>query len=130
MDFNQGNQVSNTNMRFRGSVSNAARPPRTGHRTNGRGRLLLTDTQWRSIGTLLGLSTREFQIVQCIFDDMKEAAIAHELSISAHTVHTHIERLYRKTGVSNRCSLLIRIFAEFISPTSGPCLKTAVPESA
>lgn len=75
-------------------------------------RSILTDARWRSIAASLSLSDREFQIVLAIFDGDKETMIAESLKLSSHTVHTYIERLYRKLGVGCRCELLIHIFAE------------------
>ena len=79
---------------------------------------LLSDQQWRSITRSLRLSGREFEIVRSIFSDQTEASIALHLGISEHTVHTHLERLYRKLGVSSRCQLVVRIFAEYLSVVS------------
>ncbi len=84
-----------------------------------RGQSLLRDDQWRSIGRSLHLSGREFQIVQRLFDDEKELAIAQQLGVSPHTIHTYLGRLYRKIGVASRCGLLVRVFAEYISLQSG-----------
>ena len=85
----------------------------------GRARSLLTAAQWRSVAEALRLSGREFQIVQGIFDDMKELAIALELGISSHTVHTYVERIYRKIGIRSRCELLVQIFAAYIRSSAG-----------
>lgn len=66
------------------------------------------------VGRGLRLSPRELQIVQGVFDDLKEAAIADRLGISSHTVHTHLERLYRKLGVSGRGPMIVAIFSELL----------------
>ncbi len=76
------------------------------------GRDILSVPQWTALGLALRFSPRELQIVQAVFDDLKESAIADTLGISAHTVHTHLERLYRKLGVRGRSTMIIRIFAE------------------
>jgi DNA-binding CsgD family transcriptional regulator len=60
------------------------------------------------------LSLREAQIVLAMFDDQKESAMASDLGISPHTVHTHIDRLYRKLSVSSRVALVLRIFVEYL----------------
>lgn len=78
------------------------------------GREVLTVSQWTAVGLSLRLSPRELQIVQAVFDDLKEAAIADDLGISAHTVHTHLERLYRKVGARGRTTMAVRIFAEHL----------------
>ena len=85
----------------------------------GKHRDMFSEQQWRSIRAGLHLSGREFQIVQCVFDGEQESVIARELSISAHTVHTHLERLYHKLSVRNRAELLLRIFAAYISLERG-----------
>jgi len=72
------------------------------------------ETQWHGLACRLKLSPRELQIVRGVFRDKKERAIAAEYGISAHTVHTHLERLYRKLGVSSRVSLIVRICGELV----------------
>jgi DNA-binding NarL/FixJ family response regulator len=79
------------------------------------GRSILTHNGWRTIAQALRISNRELQIIQGIFDDRKEYAIAYELKISVHTVHTHLERLYRKLGVSSRVALVLYILSEYLS---------------
>jgi DNA-binding CsgD family transcriptional regulator len=80
-----------------------------------RGRSILPYDAWRVIANSLRISDRELQIVQGIFDDKKESAIADELMISVHTVHTHLERLYRKLGVSSRVGLVLSVLSEYLS---------------
>lgn len=80
-----------------------------------RDRSILPHDAWKTIAQSLRISNRELQIVQGIFDDRKELAIADELKISMHTVHTHLERLYRKLGVSSRAALVLYILAEYLS---------------
>ncbi len=67
--------------------------------------------EWEHLSAALNLSPREVQVLRGIFDDRTEAGIAFDLGISPHTVHTHIERLYRKLGVASHCALVVRIFA-------------------
>ena len=62
----------------------------------------------------------QVEVVQGIFDGEKVASIALKLGISYHTVNTHVERLYQKLGVGNRCQLLTRIFAAYLSLRSNP----------
>ncbi len=76
---------------------------------------MLSDEQWSSIAQTLNITPREQQVIRGIFDGLNEALIADELKISTHTVHTHLDRLYRKLNVSCRCNLVIRIFAEYIA---------------
>jgi DNA-binding NarL/FixJ family response regulator len=72
--------------------------------------------------TLLRLSPREVQIVQCLLeftDD--EKTIAARLGLSAHTVHSHFDRMYRKLRVSSRCQLVCRLLVAYsnVSVPSG-----------
>jgi DNA-binding NarL/FixJ family response regulator len=78
-------------------------------------RSILPYAAWKTIAKSLCISDRELQIIQAIFDDRKEFAIADELKISMHTVHTHLERLYRKLGVSSRVALVLCILSEYLS---------------
>jgi len=80
-----------------------------------RDRSILPYDAWKTIAQSLRISNRELQIIQGIFDDRKEFAIAQELTISVHTVHTHLERLYRKLGVSSRAGLVLCILSEYLS---------------
>jgi DNA-binding NarL/FixJ family response regulator len=79
------------------------------------GRRLFDGRTWQRVAKALRLSDRELQIVQCIFDSKAEPAIAEELRISAHTVHSHLERLYRKLDVHERTGLTVRVFATYLS---------------
>ena len=86
----------------------------THHKKTNYGRDVLSRAQWQSLARSLRFSPREFQIVQRIFDSETEAYIAAGLGISVHTVHTYLERLYRKLSVNGRCELIVRVFAEHV----------------
>lgn len=79
------------------------------------GRGVLSALEWQQLRQTLRLSKRQLEIVQCMFDDWTAARIAMTLNISQHTVHTHIERLYRKLNVNSRSELLVRVFGEFVT---------------
>ena len=81
---------------------------------------MLSDQAWREIARSLTLSVRELQIVRGIFDDHTDFAIAADLGISPHTVHTHIERLHHKLAVADRVELVLRIVLEFVALTIAP----------
>lgn len=67
--------------------------------------------QWAAITKLLGLSARERDIAAMIIDDATEGKIASGLGISRHTVHTYVNRLFQKTGVSSRRQLVVKLFS-------------------
>lgn len=69
---------------------------------------------WDTLIRLLALSQREAEIVERILRlDDDELSIAKHLNISSHTVHTHLERLYRKLDVSSRSQLVTKIFVAY-----------------
>ena len=76
---------------------------------------LFSRQAWKDIARLLSLSLRELQIVQAVFDDAKDQGIAERMGISQHTVHAHFERLYRKLAVHSRASLMLRVFATYLT---------------
>ena len=75
---------------------------------------LLSLQQWGRIAMQLGLSDREAQVVQGMFDGRSESELAVELGVSAHTVHAHVKRLYRKLSVSNQREMLVAVFAAYV----------------
>ena len=74
---------------------------------------MFCDATWTALAVNLRLSRRELEIVRGIFNDQKEQAIAAELGVSRHTVHTERQRLYRKLGVRDRPQLILRVVAQY-----------------
>lgn len=79
----------------------------------GLGSAMFSTQMWSRIAESLNLSGRELQIVQGVFDDLTEIAIADVIQISPHTVHSHFERLHRKLSVANRVQLVLRIVEQY-----------------
>jgi DNA-binding CsgD family transcriptional regulator len=75
---------------------------------------LLSDSEWQVIAREFQLSARELQILQHVVVDEKEFTIADRLRISPHTVHTHLNRLYRKLGVCSRMDAVVMVFREYV----------------
>jgi DNA-binding CsgD family transcriptional regulator len=73
----------------------------------------LTQEEWVATSEALRLSDRERQIVARTIEGESEGEIAQRLGISPHTVHTHLERLYRKLRVSNRPHLVGRVLEAY-----------------
>jgi DNA-binding CsgD family transcriptional regulator len=84
------------------------------------GSSIFSEEAWEKIGRSLGFTVREGQIVRAVFDDHKEFAIAAELGISTHTVHTYVDRLHQKLGVPDRVALVLRVVNEFLKLTTTP----------
>lgn len=80
----------------------------------------VADCDWRELARRLRLSTRQTQIALLILEDEKELAIATRLRISEHTVHTHLERLYQKLGVSSRVRLVACLFHSLLQLAGSP----------
>ena len=78
------------------------------------GAAMFSDQTWLAIADRLRLSGQELKIVQGVFNGRKESAIAMDLGISAHTVHTHFERLHHKLDVADRVELVLRIMEEYL----------------
>ena len=73
---------------------------------------MFSEQEWENIARALTLTKRELQIVRGVFDDHTESAIAAELGMSPHTVHTHFDRLHRKLAVHTRAALTLRVMHE------------------
>jgi len=63
----------------------------------------------------LGLAGRELDVVRAVVGGSRDPKIALDLRLSPHTVHTYLDRVYRKLGVNGRCDLVLRVFAEYVS---------------
>lgn len=75
----------------------------------------LSSDEQAVLWTALGLSAREAQIVVLILERHSDTEIAGQLNISMHTVHSHVERIYRKVKVHSRCELVVAVFKTYIN---------------
>ena len=90
--------------------------------------ILFTPREWTALGDSLGLSPRELEIVQGVFDDRTEGSIAGELGISHHTVHTYLARIYRKVSASSRTQLVVRVMETYLGIAREPTSTRLDPE--
>jgi hypothetical protein len=74
---------------------------------------MFSQKAWEEIARNLKLSGQQLQIVKGMFNDLTDASIADNLKISPHTVHTYVERLYRRLGVTGRVRLVLRVMDEY-----------------
>ena len=80
----------------------------------------LSEDAWLLIVRSLRLSPREAEIALLLLrHDNRDDAIADQLAISRHTVHTYLERLYRKLGATSRSQAVTRIFQEYVVLVTG-----------
>jgi DNA-binding CsgD family transcriptional regulator len=75
----------------------------------------LPDQTWLEIARSLNLSSQQLEIIKGVFADQTEQAIATDLNVSHHTVHTHCERLYHKLAVRDRVQLVLRVMGAYHS---------------
>ena len=59
-----------------------------------------------------GLTDREREILQLLVDDRKQKQIAHALSLSPHTVDTHLRNIYAKLHVHSRTAAVAKALGE------------------
>ena len=75
---------------------------------------IIDSQSWVSAMVSLKLSPRERQILESLIGGADgESLIAERLGMSPRTVHTHVERLYRKLHVTSRSQLLVSLFVEY-----------------
>ena len=84
------------------------------------GSSLVPSDVWSRLRDSLGLSDRELQIVQGIFEDQKQECIAYTLGISPHSVNTYIQRIYAKLRIGSRPQLILRVMSEYLALVSNP----------
>ncbi len=70
--------------------------------------------EWLQIQSDLSLSSRQIAVVQQLFLGHSDKQIAKELCISIPTVRTHLNRLFLRFSVQDRCELVLRVFAYFM----------------
>lgn len=64
--------------------------------------------------THINFSTREFQIIELIAQDLSTQEIADTLSLSPHTIHAHRKKILKKLNVSSPVGLLKRALGQGI----------------
>ena len=81
------------------------------------GAAILSDHAWSEIAKTLRITKRELQIIQGVFDNLTQAAIANRLKMTEHTAHTHLNRLFVKLTVTTRTELVLRVMEQLIALT-------------
>lgn len=70
--------------------------------------------KWSAVVHNLSLSERESAIAALLLRGHSQPQIAAEMKISVHTVHTHLERLYRKLGVHSGKAVIAKLFQVYV----------------
>jgi DNA-binding CsgD family transcriptional regulator len=84
------------------------------------GSAIFSKRAWDNVAGALELSRRELDILRGMFDGWTESAMAAKLCMSPHTVHTHVERLHHKLGVTHQVALVLRLVVEFLKLAGAP----------
>ena len=76
---------------------------------------VMTDGDWLRLGRRLGIPPRQVQVARMVIEQEATAdAIALALGITAGSVNTHLERLYKALGVRTRVGLAVRVLSEYV----------------
>jgi DNA-binding CsgD family transcriptional regulator len=68
----------------------------------------------------LDLHGRQLEIVRGIFNDQTEFALAADLGISPHTVHTYWERVRMKLSARTRVEMVVVVMREYLRRRRSP----------
>ena len=90
------------------------RQPASDTQTATSGSSIFSSKEWAELGCDLKLSPRALQLIRGIVDDKTEEGIAYDLSISVHTVHSYLIRIYQRLGLCSREQLLVYIFGRYL----------------
>jgi DNA-binding NarL/FixJ family response regulator len=91
-------------------------PPEDNHTPDENFRnLKIPDAAQAAVCELLEIAPREFQVGQCIVEDLPVKAIARRLGITPRTVRGHKESLFAKLHVEGRTGAALRLYRAYLS---------------
>ena len=105
------------------------RQPASNSLTDTSGSSIFLNKEWDELGRDLKLSPRALQLVQGIFDNKTEEGMADDLSISVHTVHSYLVRVYQRLSVCSREELLVYVFGRYLDQHRSPKSKRSAGQS-
>ncbi len=76
---------------------------------------LPSSIDWQCVRGELGLSLRELEVVQHIFDGKKLSTIADDMQLALGTVKTYCQRIHRKLGVADQRELTLAVLNAHLS---------------
>ena len=71
---------------------------------------MLSDSEWARLQRKLRLTDREVEVLQGLFDEQTDQAIASTLGITSRTVRAHLDNVYRKCDCRTRTGAVISVF--------------------
>jgi len=74
---------------------------------------IFSDSEWLELVNELCLSTRQAEVVKCLFLGRSDKQVALELQISVPTVRTYLSRLFSRFDVKDRHELVLYVFRRF-----------------
>ena len=80
-----------------------------GYRPNIAMNQLLNTQQWKLVAEELGLTDREREVCELLFQCLTRRAIAERLGIKDRTVRSHMEQIHAKLRVKNRVGIVLRV---------------------
>ena len=115
MDAGVGAHLSRDPLRV--APRGAAPMARPGNLLPSGSRPSLSVNDWLRVGQALGLSPRELEVVQHVFQSKKMIAIALDMHLSIGTVKTYVQRVHQKLQVSDQRDLALAVFAAYLNST-------------
>lgn len=70
----------------------------------------MDDATWNKIAEELSLSPQQERIAKLVLCDMQDRDIASKLTLTVPTVRTYMSRIFERTGVTTRLTLVLKIF--------------------
>jgi len=88
------------------------------------GQDILSSAEWAVVAQAFGLSPREIEVVQCMFEGLGDRETSAALGCTRSTVHTHVTRLFRKVGENRRERVVVVVIAAALDR----CSQSVTPE--
>ena len=70
---------------------------------------LLNTQQWKLVAEELGLTVREREVCELLFQCLTRREIAERLEIKDRTVRSYMEQIHAKLSVKNRVGIVLRV---------------------
>lgn len=75
---------------------------------------MLLNAEWSQLKRKLRLTDRELEVLQGLFDEQTDQAIAASLGITTRTVRAHLDSVYRKCHCRTRTGAVVSVFRTYV----------------